>query len=54
MRDRALAERTLYDLLRYFEQYGVYECVNGDLRRLDTYAVSATNARAAARLLKNS
>ena len=54
VRDRALAERTLYDLLRYFEQYGVYECVNGDLRRLDTYVVSATNARAAARLLKNS
>ena len=49
--DRALAQRTLDDLLRYFAEYGVFECVNGSLRRLDTYVVSAANARAAQRLL---
>ena len=46
----ALARQSLRDLLCYFDRYGSYECVNGPLRRLDTFVVSATNARAASRL----
>ena len=49
--DLALARKTLDDLLRYFDRFGVYECVNGEQRRLDTYVASAANARAALRLL---
>ena len=49
--DPPLAKRTLDDLLDYFDDHGVFECVNGDLRRLDTYVASATNALAAQRLL---
>lgn len=41
--DAQLAEKTLRDVLAYYEQYGVFECVNGDYRKLDTYVVSATN-----------
>ena len=41
--NRDLALKTLYDVLRYFEEYGIYECVNGEYRNLDTYVVSATN-----------
>ena len=50
--DRALAEITLNDLLRDFEARGIYECVNGEYTKLDTYVVSATNARAAKRWLE--
>ena len=31
------------DILEYFENYGVFECVNGEYRNLDTYVASATN-----------
>lgn len=41
--NRALAEKTLKDVLKDFEENGVFECVNGDYRKLDTYVVSATN-----------
>lgn len=41
--DRPLAEKTLRDVLDDFEHNGVFECVNGDYRKLDTYVVSATN-----------
>ena len=44
--DRALAEKTLRDVLKYFEEQGIYECVNGDYHKLDTYVVSATNVYA--------
>ena len=50
--DRVLAEITLNELLRDFEARGIFECVNGDYTKLDTYVVSATNARAAARWLR--
>lgn len=36
-----LAQRALADILRYFEEHGVYECINGDYRQLDTYTASA-------------
>ncbi len=49
--DRALAEITLDQLLTDFEKRGIFECVNGDYAKLDTYVVSATNARAARKWL---
>lgn len=39
--DPQLADTALNDILRYFEEHGVYECVNGDYRQLDTYVASA-------------
>ena len=41
--DRKLAEKTIFDVLDYFEKYGVYECVNGEWRKLKPYVASATN-----------
>lgn len=41
--DCPLAEKTLRDVLKDFEENGIFECVNGDYRKLDTYVVSATN-----------
>lgn len=45
----ALAARTVRDAIRYFETYGVFECVNGDYRKLDTFVASAVNTYAAAK-----
>lgn len=42
LRDRALATRTLEELIAYIGTHGCFECVNGDERRLDTYVASAT------------
>ena len=42
----SLARKTYDDLLRYFEQEGIYECVNGEYKKLDTYVASAANAYA--------
>ena len=39
-RDRSLAVIALKDLLSYFENRGIYECVNGDYVKLDTYVVT--------------
>jgi hypothetical protein len=44
-----LAERLLSDLAADFERHGVYECVNGDYRKLESYVVSATNILGALR-----
>ena len=41
--DKELAVKTLRDLLKYFEKYGIFECVNGEWRKLDSYVASATN-----------
>lgn len=41
--DKLLAVKTVKDILKYFEKYGVFECVNGEYRNLDTYVASATN-----------
>jgi hypothetical protein len=38
-----LAQRLLEDLCADFAANGVYECVNGEYRKLDSYVVSATN-----------
>ena len=38
-----LAERCVFDALGYFEKNGVYECVCGEYKKLDTYVVSATS-----------
>lgn len=50
-RDPVLARKTFDDLLADFRAHGVFECVHGDYRQLDSYVVSATNPRAAARKL---
>ena len=38
-----LAKKIVSDVLNYFKNSGIYECVCGDYRKLDTYVVSATN-----------
>lgn len=47
--DPALAARTVRDAVRYFQTYGVFECVNGQYRKLDTFVASAVNTYAAAK-----
>lgn len=42
LRSEKLVKKTLQDVLTYFEKFGVYECVNGEYRQLDTYVASAT------------
>jgi hypothetical protein len=44
-----LAQRLLEDLCADFERNGVYECVNGEYRKLESYVVSATNIYGALR-----
>jgi hypothetical protein len=44
-----LARHLLDDLCTDFAQNGVYECVNGSYRKLDSYVVSATNILGALR-----
>ena len=44
---KELALKTLRDVLDYFERYGVFECINGRLRKLESYVASATNVYAA-------
>ena len=41
--DMELAKKTVLDALSYFEEYGVFECICGEYKKLDTYVVSATN-----------
>ena len=41
--DPFLALQTARDVLTDFEENGVYECINGDYRKLDTYVASAAN-----------
>ena len=48
-KDPALAARTVRDAICYFEKYGVFECVNGNYRKLDTFVASAVNTYAAAK-----
>ena len=48
-KDPALAARTIRDAICYFEKYGVFECVNGNYRKLDTFVASAVNTYAAAK-----
>ena len=47
--DLELAERTIADVLEFFEKYGVFECICGEYKKLDTYVVSSTNVYAAVR-----
>lgn len=47
--DPGLAAKTVEDALDYFEKYGIFECVNGEYRKLDTFVASATNVYAAAK-----
>lgn len=48
-KDPELAKRTVETAIAYFEKYGVYECVNGNYRKLDTFVASAVNVYAAAK-----
>jgi len=41
--NKELANKLIVDILQYFEKYGIYECVNGEYKQLDTYVASATN-----------
>ena len=41
--DKVLASKTLRDALEYFERYGIFECVNGEWRKLESYVASATS-----------
>lgn len=41
--DLPLAEKTLMEATDYFRDIGLYECVNGDDKKLVHYVVSATN-----------
>ena len=52
VKDAALAERTLNDLLDYFATYGIFECINGEYRQLDTYVASAVSAYAICKKIK--
>lgn len=40
--DTALADKARDDLLWYVGEYGIFECVNGDERKLNPYVASAT------------
>ena len=40
--DKNLAKRQIEEILDYFEKYGVYECVNGEYKKLDKYVASIT------------
>ena len=49
-----LARTTLEDIITYFENMGIFECINGSYQKLNHYVVSATNILPSARkLLKN-
>lgn len=50
-RDPELARAAFTLLMDYFRRHGVFECVHGDYRQLDSYVVSATNPRSAAQKL---
>lgn len=47
--DGNLARKTVEAALDYFDKYGIFECVNGEYRKLDTFVASATNVYAAAK-----
>ena len=49
--DPAFARRVLEDACCYFETCGIFECVNGDYRKLPHYVVSAANVYGAAKKL---
>ena len=44
--DKELAKHTFEELLAYFDTYGIFECINGEYRKLDTYVASITPAYA--------
>ncbi len=41
--DPARARQTAADLIDYFKKYDIFECVNGEYRKLENYVASATN-----------
>ena len=46
-----LARITIQDIVTYYEEVGIYECVNGDYKKLNHYGASASNILPAARML---
>ena len=42
-KDKHLAEKTFIDVYNYFLEQGIYECINGDYKKLNNYVASATN-----------
>lgn len=51
--DFKLAEKTLNDVLDFFEEKGIYECVFEDNCQLEPYVASATNVYGAVKLMEN-
>ncbi len=49
--DPELAAKVILDAAEYFAKEGVFECINGSYRKLDSYVVSATNVYGAAKEL---
>lgn len=49
--DSALAERVLEEAAAYFEEQGIFECVNGPYQKLNHFVVSAANTYGAAKRL---
>lgn len=41
--DRNAAEKVLTDVYTYFQNEGIFECVNGEYQKLNNYVASATN-----------
>ena len=41
--DMELVTKTVLEVLEYFKTHGVFECVCGEYKKLETYVVSATN-----------
>ncbi len=50
--DEKLAANTLKDAVNYFNSTGVFECINHNYQKLDTYVVSATNVYYACKKLQ--
>lgn len=51
--DAGLAARTVQDVMRSFEEDGVFECINEGYSKLDSFVVSATNVYGAVDRLVN-
>ena len=48
---KSMAVKLLQDLVNDFQAVGIYECVNGDYKKLNHYVVSAVNPLGVCKLL---
>ena len=49
--DPGLAHKVLEDTVSYFQNKGIFECINGTYQKLDNFVVSAANTYGAAKRL---